>query len=187
MTTDEILETVELEMDESLEILRKELGRIRTGRAHPGMLDHVNVDYYGTPTALRSLASVSVQDGRSIVITPYDKSSAKVIEQALVAMSGLSVPVQSDGAVLRMNLPDLTTDTRKDLVREMKKKGEEAKVRVRSARRDGNEEAKKAEKAKKMTEDDLKRLLEAIQKLTDKYCADVDEAMDHKEKDIMEI
>lgn len=183
---DVLLET-ESEMDEAIEALRKDFSRIRTGRAHPGMLDHVQVDYFGSATPMRSLAQVSVQEGRTLLVQPYDKSGIKAIEQAIVAMSGLSVPVQSDGSVLRMTLPDLTTETRKNLVKEMKKKGEDGKIRVRNVRRDGNDAIKKLEKDKKITEDESKKALEDVQKLTDKFVGKVDALMDAKEKDILEI
>jgi ribosome recycling factor len=184
---DEVMLEAESEMDSSIDAFKNELSRIRTGRAHAGMLDHVHVDYYGAPTPLRSLANVSVQEGRTLLIQPFDKSTLKVIEQGLAATSGLSVPVQNDGTNLRMTLPELTTESRKHHVKEMRKKGEDAKIRIRGARRDANDGAKKLEKGKKITEDDLKRAESDIQELTDKYTAKVDELMDNKEKDIMEI
>lgn len=184
---DEVMFEAESEMDSAIDAFKNELSRIRTGRAHAGMLDHVHVDYYGAPTPLRTLANVSVQEGRTLLIQPFDKGTLKVIEQGLAATSGLSVPVQNDGSNLRMTLPELTTESRKLYVKEMRKKGEEAKIRVRGSRRDANEGAKKLEKGKKITEDDLKRAETDIQALTDKYTAKIEELMDNKEKDILAI
>lgn len=184
---DDVMLEAESEMDSAIEAFKNELSRIRTGRAHAGMLDHVHVDYFGAPTPLRSLANVSVQEGRTLLIAPFDKSTLKVIEQGLSSTSGLNVPVQNDGANLRMTLPELTTDSRKQYVKEMRKKGEDAKIRVRGARRDANDGAKKLEKSKSITEDDLKRAETDIQELTDKYVAKIEELMDNKEKDIMAI
>lgn len=184
---DDVMLEAESEMDSAIEAFKNELSRIRTGRAHAGMLDHVHVDYFGAPTALRSLANVSVQEGRTLLIQPFDKSTLKVIEQGLVATSGLNVPVHSDGANLRMTLPELTTETRKQSVKDMRKKGEDAKIRIRAYRRDANDAVKKLEKSKDITEDEHKRAETDIQELTDKYCDKVDKLMDNKEKDIMEI
>lgn len=184
---EEVLLEAESGMDSAIDALKVEMSRIRTGRAHSGMLDHVRVDYYGAPTPLRSLAGVSVQEGRTLVVQPFDKTSLRAIEQGLAQGSGLDVPIQNDGIVIRMTLPELTGETRKALVKEMRKKGEDGKVRVRNVRRDANEGAKKLEKDKTITEDDLKRLLEQIQKLTDDYVEKVEAIMDAKEKDILNI
>lgn len=185
---DPIIKQSEEKMKECIKGLHHELGRLRTGRAHAAMLDHVHVDYYGTPTPIRALANVSVQDGRSLVIKPYDKGSVKPLEQAIAQHSGLNLPVNNEGGhTLRMTFPELTTETRKNLVKEMKKKGEEAKVRVRGVRRDSNEAVKNLEKAKKVTEDESKKGQESIQKLTDKFCAEIDQVMEAKEKDIMTV
>lgn len=185
--TDEVLLEAEEAMENAVNALKNEMSRVRTGRAHAGMLDHVQVDYFGAPTPLRSLANVSVQEGRTLLVQPFDKSSLKAIEMGISATSGLNVPVQSDGTNIRLTLPELTTETRKSLVKEMRKKGEDGKIRVRGARRDANDAAKKLEKDKKITEDDSKRCLEEIQKLTDQYVAKIDVIMDNKEKDILEI
>ncbi len=186
MIEDVMLEA-ETSMDSAIDALKVDMSRIRTGRAHSGMLDQVQVDYYGAPTPLKSLANVSVQEGRTLLVQPFDKTSLKAIEMGISMTSGLNVPVQNDGTSIRLNLPELTTETRKDLVREMRKKGEESKVRIRNIRRDANESAKKLEKDKKITEDDQKRALESIQKLTDEYCAKVDVVLDNKEKDILDF
>jgi len=186
-TVEEVLLETESEMDDAVEALKRDMGRIRTGRAHPGMLDHVQVDYFGAPTPIRSLAQVSVQEGRTLLVQPYDKSSLKAIEQGIVATSGLSVPVQSDGNVLRLSLPELTTESRSQLVKEMRKRGEEGKIHVRNARRDGNDAVKKLEKDKKITEDDSKKGHEDVQELTDRFVDQIDSMMEAKEKDIMEL
>lgn len=187
MSTEEVLLEAETNMEEAIEGLIHEMIKIRTGRAHAGMLDHVQVDYYGSLTPLRSLANVSVTEGRTLVVQPFDKSSLKAVEMGISATGGLNVPVQSDGTYLRLTLPDLTTETRKQLCKEMRRKGEDGKIRIRGIRRDANDQAKKLEKAKKITEDDEKKCHEDIQKLTDQYCTKVDEIMENKEKDIMEI
>lgn len=184
---DDVLLEAESEMDSAIESLKSDMGRIRTGRAHAGMLDHVMVEYYGASTPLRSLANVSVQEGRTLLIQPFDKSSIKAIEQGLSATSGLDVPIGNDGVNLRMSLPELTTETRKQLVKEMRKKGEDGKVRVRAVRREANDAAKKLEKDRKITEDEAKKGLEQIQKLTDEYIARVDHIMENKEKDILAL
>jgi ribosome recycling factor len=187
MSTEEVLFEAESNMEEAIEGLRHEMSKIRTGRAHSGMLDHVQVDYYGALTPLRSLANISVTEGRTLVVQPFDKSSLKAIEMGISANSGLNVPVQSDGTYLRLTLPDLTTESRKHYCKEMRKRGEEGKIRIRTVRRHANEQAKKLEKKKEITEDDEKRCHEEVQKLTDQFCHKVDEIMENKEKDIMEI
>ncbi len=184
---DDVLTETELEMDGAIEALKNEFSRIRTGRAHPGMLDHVQVDYYGTHTPIRSLAQISVQEGRCLVVQPYDKGSMKALEQAIAQQSGLNVPVQSDGILIRVTLPELTSETRKTLVKEMRKKGEEGKVRIRTLRREANDKVKALEKGRKLTEDLAKKGLEDVQVLTDRFVESIDKLMAHKEKDITEI
>ena len=187
MSTEEVLLESETTMDEAIDGLLHELIKIRTGRANAGMLDHVQVEYYGAPTPIRSLASITVSEGRTLVVQPFDKGSLKAVEMGISSTSGLNVPVQSDGVYLRMTLPDLTTETRKLLVKDMRKKGEDGKVRIRNIRREANEKAKQLQKKRLITEDEEKRCHEDIQKLTDNYCHKVDEIMANKEKDIMEI
>ncbi len=173
-------------MDKSVEALRKEMGKIRTGRANPSILDDLRVEYYGCPTPLKQLAQVSTPDARSLMVSPFDKTCLPLIEKAINA-SSLGLPPNNDGQVIRLNIPELTEDRRKDLIKDMKKKGEESKIAIRNIRRDGNEAVKKAEKAKELSEDSAKDELDEIQTLTNKYIALVDEVMKHKEEDILTI
>lgn len=184
-TTDEVLSSGEDRMKKSIATLKTEFQSIRTGRANPGLLDRVEVDYYGTPTALKSLANISTPDGRSLVIQPYDKAALKNIEQA-IHKSDLGLTPNNDGTVVRINIPALTEERRKDLTKQVKKVGEEAKVAIRNVRRDCDQDLKKF-KDKGVSEDELKRKGEALQKITDKYIAEVDKAIKEKESEIMEI
>lgn len=184
-TTDEVLSSGEDRMKKSITTLKTEFLSIRTGRANPSLLDRIEVDYYGTPTALKSLANISTPDGRSLVIQPYDKSSLKGIEQA-IHKSDLGLTPNNDGTVVRINIPVLTEERRKDLTKHVKKVGEEAKVAIRNIRRDCDQDLKKF-KDKGVSEDDLKRKGELLQKMTDKYISEVDKAIKDKESEIMEI
>ena len=173
-------------MDKTVSSLKKEMGKIRTGRANPSILDDLVLEYYGSPTPLKQLAQVSTPDARSLMISPYDKSCLSAIEKAINA-SSLGLPPNNDGQVIRLNIPELTEDRRKELIKDMKKKGEESKIAIRNIRRDSNESIKKSEKAKEISEDDSKKQMDEIQKLTDKFIAKVDEVMKHKEEDILTI
>lgn len=173
-------------MDKTVNSLKKEMGKIRTGRANPAILDDLVIEYYGTPTPLKQLAQVSTPDARCLMISPYDKSCLATVEKAINA-SSLGLPPNNDGQVIRLNIPELTEERRKELIKDMKKKGEESKIAIRNIRRDGNDSIKKSEKAKEISEDDSKKQMEEIQKLTDKFIAKVDEVMKHKEEDILTI
>lgn len=176
----------ENKMQKALESLGNELKKVRTGRAQVSMLDAVKVNYYGTPTPLNQVAAVSTPDAKSFLIAPWEASVLKDVESALVK-ADLGMSPQNDGKVIRLKVPELTEERRKDLVKSVKKIAEEARVAVRMARREANDELKKAEKAKEISEDDLKRGEGEIQKLTDKYIKKVDEAGDEKEKDLMTV
>jgi ribosome recycling factor len=182
----ELLGTTEEKMLKVEEALRKEFSSLRAGRANPVILERVVADYYGTPTPINHLANISVPDSRMLVIQPWDKSSLAVIEKAILK-SNLGLTPTNDGSVIRLNIPQLTEERRKELVKMIKKKAEEAKVAVRNIRRDANENLKALEKKGDISEDDSKRFQDEIQKLTDKHIKDVDNILAAKEKDIMEV
>ena len=183
---DELMKSQEDKLKKSLEGLRKEFGSLRAGRATPSLLDKVLVDYYGTPTPVNQMANVSVPEPRMIMIKPYDKGTLKEIEKA-IQKSDLGLTPNSDGTTIRLAIPQLTQERRKELVKVVNKKAEEAKVAMRNIRRDGNEAIKKAEKSKEITEDDRKEGQEKIQKLLDKYIKLVDSTKSTKEQEVMEV
>lgn len=160
-------------MEKALEHLKTEFAGLRTGRAHPGLVDTVEVDYYGAPTPLKSLATVSVNDARTLSISPFDASAVKAIEKALLA-ANLGVTPNVDGKVIRITVPELTGERRKEMSKYASKLAEETKVALRNIRRDANDAWQKAEKAGDITEDDLKQELDQVQKTTDKFIAEVD-------------
>jgi len=183
---EEIIKTTEEKMDKCVNQLKKELANVRTGRANPLILDKVLVDYYGAPTGLRQLAQVSVSEGTTLVITPFDKSIIKEIEKAIVKAE-IGITPQSDGVVIRLSFPPLTQDRRKELAKEVKALGEEAKVAIRNVRRDSTDAVKKLEKSQNLPEDAIKDGTDKVQKITDKYIKIVDETVSSKEKEVMEI
>ncbi|MBR1420541.1 MAG: ribosome recycling factor [Selenomonadaceae bacterium] len=182
----EILSSSEERLKKSVEALKSEFASLRTGRASSSLLDKVLVDYYGTPTPVNQIAQVTVPEPRMIMIKAYEKNMLKEIEKA-IQKSDLGLNPNSDGAVIRLSIPQLTQERRKELVKVVNKKAEDAKVAMRNIRRDGNEEIKKLEKAKEITEDDRKKGQEDIQKLLDKYIKLVDDARAKKEKEVMEV
>jgi ribosome recycling factor len=184
-TATEVLTSAEDRMKKSIASLQKEFQTIRTGRANPALLDRVEVDYYGTATPLKSLANISTPDGRSLLIQPYDKSSLKDIEKA-IHNSGLGLTPNNDGSVVRINIPTLTEERRKELTKILKKFAEEQRVAVRNIRRDGADELKKL-KGAHISEDEIKRQEEALQKMTDKYIKEVDKMAHEKEAEVMEV
>ena len=173
-------------MDKTLEILQEDFGAIRAGRANPQILDKLTVDYYGTPTPVGQLASVSVSEARVLVIQPWDKSVLKGIEKAILA-SDIGINPQNDGTVIRLTFPPLTEDRRRELVKEVQKIAENSKVAARSIRRDCIEKLKAMKKNSEITEDDLKDGEKEIQKITDNCIKDIEAVADAKEKEIMEI
>jgi ribosome recycling factor len=172
-------------MQKSLDTLKKDLARIRTGRASPALLDGLTVDYYGSPMPINQVANISIPDARLIVIQPWEKSMIGPIEKAIQA-SELGLNPQSDGNLLRLPIPTLSEERRSDLFKNCKKTGEESKVAIRNVRRDANEKLKKAEKDKEVTQDESKKGFDEIQKLTDKFIKNVDDVLMAKEKEIME-
>lgn len=182
----EIMATEEERMQKSLDAVKREFGSLRAGRATPALLDKVMVEYYGTPTPVNQVAKVTVPEARMIVIQPWEKSILHEIEVAIMK-SDLGLSPNSDGTAIRLAIPQLTQERRKELVKTVNKKAEEAKVALRNVRRDGNEALKKMEKAKEITEDESKKGQESMQKLVDKYIKAVDAAKAAKEKEVMEI
>ena len=173
-------------MESALKHLNKELASIRAGRANPAILDKVTVDYYGTPTPISQLASVAIPDSRTITIQPWDRGAFASVEKAILK-SDLGLTPVNDGKIIRISIPPLTEDRRKELGKLARKSGEEAKVAVRNVRRDANDQLKKLEKDKAISEDELKKATDDVQKLTDKYVAKVDEKCAAKEKEIMDL
>lgn len=173
-------------MNKSLNALGNEFASIRAGRANPAVLDKVLVDYYGAPTPVNQMAAVSVAEARILVIQPWDRSTLKLIEKAILA-SDIGINPTNDGSVIRLVFPQLTGDRRKELCKDIKKYGEECKVTIRSIRRDTMDKFKAMKKNSEITEDDLKDCEKKVQDLTDKFCAEVDKAVSAKEKEIMTV
>jgi ribosome recycling factor len=173
-------------MEGAIEALKKDFGSVRTGRASLALLDGITVDYYGTPTPLQQLASLSVPESRQIAIQPWEQRIIPEIEKAIMK-SDLGLTPTNDGKLIRINIPALTEERRKQLVKVVRKRAEEAKIAVRNIRRDSNEELKKLEKDEHFSEDNAKKVHAEIQKLTDSYVAKVDEVLKHKENEIMEV
>ena len=173
-------------MQKSLDHLASDFATVRAGRANAGVLDHIQVEYYGSPTPIQQVASISSPDPRSLVIQPWDSSILKGIEKAILT-SDLGINPTNDGKCIRLLFPQLTEERRKDLAKQVKKYGEDCKVAIRNIRRDANDTFKKMNKANELTEDDQKDLENKLQKLTDKFVADIDKAVDTKTKDIMKV
>jgi len=183
---EDVLKDLKARIDKTLDDLKKELGKIRTGRANTAMLDGIMVSYYGTPTPLAGVASLTVPEPRLIVIKPWEKSVLKDIEKA-IKEANIGVTPMNDGEIIRLPLPALTEDRRKEIAKQVKGKGEEHKVAIRNVRRDANERLKVLLKDKKMTEDENKRLSEKVQKETDAGVTKVEEIIAAKEKEVMQV
>ena len=181
-----MLEQYEEKMDKSLDSLLNEFASIRAGRANPHVLDKIRVDYYGQPTPLQQVANISVPEARTLMIQPWESSLIKEIEKAILC-SDLGITPNNDGKSVRLNFPELTEDRRKEMAKDVKKKGENAKVAIRNVRRDANDAFKKQNKASEISEDELKDLEDKIQKLTDKYIDKVDKAVEEKTKEILTV
>ena len=182
----EHLKLYEDKMEKSLDVLLDEYASIRAGRANPHVLDRLRIDYYGTPTPIQQVGNVTVPEARMIVIQPWEKSLLKEIEKAIL-VSDLGINPTNDGNVIRLVFPELTEERRKDLAKDVKKKGEGSKVAIRKIRRDAMDSIKKMEKAGDISEDDLKQGEEKIQKITDKMIEKVDKAIETKTKEIMTV
>ncbi|KPD24460.1 MULTISPECIES: ribosome recycling factor [Idiomarina] len=182
----EIIEDAKSRMEKSVESLRSQMSKVRTGRAHPSILDSVMVNYYGTDTPLKQLANITTEDSRTLALTVFDKSSSQAVEKAIMD-SDLGLNPASAGAVIRIPLPPLTEERRKDLVKIVRAEAEQGRVAVRNIRRDANGDIKDLLKEKEITEDEERQAEDEIQKLTDKYVKQIDEALKAKEEDLMEI
>ncbi len=178
--------SIEEKMDKTISVFSENLAEVRAGRANPAILNKVKIDYYGTPTPINQVAGVSVPEARLIVIQPWDMSILKEIERAILA-SDIGINPNNDGKVIRLAFPELNEERRKELVKDIRKTAEDAKVAVRSIRRDGIDEFKKKQKDSEITEDDLHSAEEQIQKITDKKIEEIDNILSNKEKEIMSI
>ena len=182
---DERLQQYDSKMQKAYDFLATDFAAIRAGRANPHVLDRIRVDYYGTPTPIQQVGNVSVPEPRIIQISPWEKNLIKDIEKAIMA-SDVGITPSNDGSVIRLVFPELTEERRKDLVKEVKKKGEEGKVAIRNIRRDGNDAFKKLAKTE-VSEDEIKQLEDKLQKLTDKYIKDIDTLVEDKSKEILTV
>jgi ribosome recycling factor len=182
----DIKKNTEQKMSKSLESLKTDLMKVRTGRAHTGILDHVMVDYYGNPTAINQIANVTLMDARTISVQPWEAKMVGAVEKA-IRDSDLGLNPSSQGNLIRVPMPALTEERRRDLIKVVKTEGEGAKVAIRNVRRDANEQLKKALKDKEISEDDERRTQDEIQKLTDKFIAEVDKALVTKEAELMAV
>lgn len=184
--TDDVLKDAEERMQSAVAAARKSFSSVRTGRANTSLLDRVTVDYYGTPTPLNQLATVSVPEPRLLVVQPWDKSQIAAVEKAIL-QSDLGLTPTSDGSVIRIAIPQLTEERRRELVRLVRKDAEERRVVIRNVRRDANEMLKSLEKEKEISEDEARRAQERVQELTDRYIQQIDQLLEAKEQEIMEV
>lgn len=182
---DERISALDVKMKKAYDYLVDDLATIRAGRANPHVLDRIRVDYYGTPTPIQQVGNITVPEPRMLQIAPWEKTLIKEIEKAILA-SDVGITPTNDGSVIRLVFPELTEERRKELVKDIKKKGEEGKVAVRNIRRDGNESFKKLAKAD-VSEDEIKELEEQLQKLTDKYIKEIEKTVEEKSKDILKV
>ena len=186
MTPEEIIKDAEHRMKQSIESMAHDFTTYRTGRASPSVLERVHVEYYGTETPVNQIANVSIPEPRQLMITPYDKTALAAIEKAILK-SDLGINPSNDGQNIRLNFPQMTEDRRKEMVKTVNQRAEQAIVAVRNVRRDAIEHLKAAEKKKELSEDDLKRYEDRVQKLTDKYVADAHEVAKKKDAELMEV
>ena len=186
MTIADIKKHCEQRMLKSLEALRTDLSKVRTGRAHAGLLDHITVDYYGSPMPINQVANVNLLDARTISVQPWEKKMVQAVEKA-IRDSDLGLNPMTQGDLIRVPMPALTEERRRDLVKVIKQEGESAKVAVRNLRRDANQQLKDLVKAKEASEDDERRAQEEVQKLTDRFIADVEKAIAQKEAEILAV
>lgn len=181
-----IISDMSAHMDKAIDALRKEYQRIRTGRASTSLLDEIRIDYYGTPSPLSQVATLAVPEPRTITLQPWEPKMIPVIEKAIMN-SNVGLTPANDGKTIRLNLPPLTEERRKDIVKQLKKMAEDSKVAIRNIRRDAIDSLKKLEKEKKISEDDLKRGEKEVQDVTNSHVVKVDEVLSHKEKEVMEV
>lgn len=183
---EKVIKEAKSKMDKSIEALRAELSKVRTGKATTALLDGIKVDYYGVPTPLKQVANVTVLDAHTLAVTPWDKSTVAIIDKAILG-ADLGLNPMSDGTNLKIPIPPLTEERRKDFVKLVKRFGEETKVAIRNVRRDANEHLKKKQKDEKLSEDLLKESEDKTQKMTNEHITLIDEILKHKEKEIMEV
>ncbi len=183
---DDVMMEMEEKMEKALDSLYYEMARVRTGRANPAMLEGIRVDYYGAPTPINQVANISTPEANQLLIKPYDKSVVKEVEKAILA-ANLGVTPNNEGEQVRIVMPKLNEERRKELVKQVKKFAEEARVKIRNARREANDKIKKMEKASDITEDDSIGFQEDVQKMTDKYVEKVDKALEEKEQDLTQV
>lgn len=183
---EDLLTELEIRMDDAFQALLRNFSKTRTGRANTAALEHVKIDYYGEQTPIKQLCNISIPEPRLIVIQPWDKTILELIEKAILA-SNIGVTPENDGNVVRLPFQPLTEETRRDIVKQIKKMAEDAKIEIRNIRRDGNDAAKKMEKSSEITEDDLKKALKDIQDLTDTWINKISESAKAKEVEIMEV
>ena len=186
MTIADVKKNTEQKMHKSIETLKADLAKVRTGRAHTGILDHIHVDYYGNPTQLSQVANVTLIDARTIGVQPWEKKMVAVVEKA-IRESDLGLNPSTHGDMIRVPTPPLTEERRKEMVKLVKGEGEDAKIAIRNIRRDANEHLKKLLKDKAVSEDDERRAQDEVQKLTDKFVAEIDKLMAEKEKEILTV
>ncbi|MEY4209429.1 MAG: hypothetical protein RLZZ20_2581 [Pseudomonadota bacterium] len=186
MTVADVKKNTEQKMQKSIETLKGNLAKVRTGRAHPGMLDHIQVDYYGTPTQIAQVANVTLLDARTLGVQPWEKKMLAVVEKA-IRESDLGLNPSTQGDLIRVPTPPLTEERRKEMVKLVKSEAEDGKIAIRNIRRDANEVLKKLLKDKTISEDDERRAQDDVQKLTDKFVAEVDKLVAEKEKEILTV
>ena len=182
----EVLQQTEDKMKKAIQATQRDFASVRTGRASAALLDRISIDYYGTDTPIKGMANVSVPDGRTLQIQAYDRASVQMIEKA-IQKSDLGLTPNTDGNTIRLNIPPLTEERRKELAKVLAKSAEEGKIAIRNVRRDGTDSLKRKEKAGELTEDDRKRGEEQIQKLTDRYVKELEEILQVKQKEVMEV
>lgn len=186
MSTKEVLKKIEDNMKKAIEATKRELSELRSGRANPKMVEGIRVDYYGTPTLLKELATIGIPEARMVVIHPYDPTSLKEVEKAIL-QSELGITPVNDGKLIRLIVPPLSEERRDELIKIVKKVGEEGKISIRTVRRDGKEEIKKLEKDKQISEDDRFKSEEQLQKTTDRCIKEIDQIIENKEKELKEF
>ncbi|MGE5557452.1 MAG: ribosome recycling factor [Bacillota bacterium] len=184
--TSELISQLDGKMKGVIEATKKEFAGVRTGRANPGILDRVMVEYYGTLTPLNQLASINTPDSRMLLVQPWDKNAVAAVEKAILK-ADLGLNPANDGNVIRIPIPQLTEERRKELVKVVRKEAEEKRIAIRNLRREANESIKQQEKGKKISEDESQRLIDEVQKETDKFIEQIDKLLEHKEKEIMEV
>lgn len=182
----DIIKNLNEKMNKSVEVLKRDLGTLKAGRANPSMLDRISVEYYGTMTPLNQMANISAPEPRVLLIQPWDRNTIKDIEKAIL-ISDLGINPSNDGTVIRLQIPELTEETRKNLVKTVKKMGEDSKIVIRGLRRDANDKIKKLKKDSDLPEDEAKGLEDSVQKETDKFIKEIDAIVEKKEKDLLSV